>query len=151
MSHITPSKGQCRLILAIVSAIPTSLNPPRGWPALVDDCGQYMGDEILSQTKALTQLCRAGILHCIGDEDDFVVQLSDRDGFLLSWKAGAREARLGNGVEYIDYSDCPLAFSAGYMHWHARQKGRQRPYRLSDWHVCHGFEEADKEDIWLQD
>lgn len=151
MSHANPTKTQYRLMLAIASAIPTSHNPPPGYPAVVDDCGHYHGDDITGQSKALTQLCKAGILHCIGDPDDFFVQLTDRDSFLLSWKAGAREARLGNGIGYIDYSDCPLAFAAGYMHWGERSKGRQRQYRLSDLDVCHGFEEADREDIWLQD
>lgn len=151
MSHANPSKTQYRLMLAIASAIPTSLTPPVGWPAVVDVFFQYYGPDILGQSKALTQLCKAGILYCIGEEDDFVVQLADRDSFLLSWKAGAREARLGNGIGYIDYSDCPLAFSAGHMHWYERSKGRQRPYRISEFHVFHGFDEADNEDIWLQD
>ncbi|MDV1094965.1 hypothetical protein ACSI5N_25415 (plasmid) [Raoultella ornithinolytica] len=151
MSHPTPSKTQYRLMLAIASAIPTSLNPPSEWPCVVDDCFQYYGEDILGQSKALKQLCKAGILYCIGEPDDFVVQLADRDSFLLSWKAGAREARLGNSIDYIDYSDCPLAFAAGHMHWHERNKGRQRPYRLSEFDVCHGFEEADREDIWLQE
>ncbi|HCO0652572.1 TPA: hypothetical protein ACYEKS_004173 [Escherichia coli] len=151
MSHVNPSKTQYRLMLAIASAIPTSLNPPAGYPAVVDDCFQYYGEDILSQSKALKQLCKAGILHCIGDPDDFVVMLADRDSFLLSWKAGAREARLGNGIGYIDYSDCPLAFAGGYMHWHERNRGRQRQYRLSDFNVCHGFEEADSQGIWLQE
>lgn len=123
MSHANPSKTQYRLMLAIASAIPTSLNPPAGYPAVVDDCFQYYGEDILGQSKALKQLC----------------------------KAGAREARLGNGIGYIDYSDCPLAFAGGYMHWHERNRGRQRQYRLSDFNVCHGFEEADSQDIWLQE
>ncbi|EFB8828859.1 hypothetical protein E4J79_23945 [Escherichia coli] len=41
MSHVNPSKTQYRLMLAIASAIPTSLNPPAGYPAVVDDCFQY--------------------------------------------------------------------------------------------------------------
>lgn len=151
MSHVNPSRTQYRLMLAIASAIPTSLNPPLGWPAVVDDCGQYYGSDIFGETKALAQLCKAGVLHCIGEPDDFVVQLADRDSFLLSWKSGAREAGLGNGIGYIDYSDCPLAFAAGYMHWHNRCKGRVREYRISEFHVCHGFEEADNQDIWLQE
>lgn len=138
-------------MLAIASAIPSSFNPPAEWGAVVDDCFQYYGENILSQSKALKQLCNAGILYCIGDPDDFVVQLADRDSFLLSWKAGAREARIGNGMDYIQYSDCPLAFAAGHMHWHERKKGRVRPYRLSELNVCHGFEEADSDDIWLQE
>lgn len=34
------TKTQYRLMLAIASAIPTSLNPPAGYPAVVDDCFQ---------------------------------------------------------------------------------------------------------------
>ncbi|MDM5002937.1 hypothetical protein [Escherichia coli] len=95
MSHVNPSKTQYRLMLAIASAIPTSLNPPAGYPAVVDDCFQYYGEDILSQSKALKQLCKAGILHCIGDPDDFVVMLADRDSFLLSWKSWCARSTFG--------------------------------------------------------
>ncbi|HID5978612.1 TPA: hypothetical protein ACXGUR_004444 [Escherichia coli] len=72
MSHVNPSKTQYRLMLAIASAIPTSLNPPTGYPAVVDDCFQYYGEDILSQSKALKQLF--DILHALKDVDPCYVQ-----------------------------------------------------------------------------
>jgi len=144
------SKQQYQLIVAIASAIPCELSPPEGTPALVDSAGFYYGDDITRHTRAITQLFKARILDCHGDEDEFTVKLVDRDGFLLSFKAGAREASNGNGIGYIDYSDCPMAFMAGYEHWHNRQKKSTRPYSEKDFDVCHGFISADTGNEWLQ-
>lgn len=151
MAHsIGVSKAQYQLILAIVSAIPTDMSPPEGTPALVDSAGFYSGVGITSHTKAILQLFKADILVCHGDDDYFEIKLNDREGFLLSFKSGAREAERGNGIGYIDYSDCPLAFAAGYMHWQNRQKKGTRPYSESDLNVCHGFISADTGNEWFQ-
>lgn len=144
------SKQQYQLIVAIASAIPCELNPPAGTPALVDSSGFYYGDGITMYERAIVQLFKARILDCHGDEDDYTVKLVDREGFLLSFKAGAREAANGNGIGYIDYSDCPMAFTAGYQHWENRQKKNTRPYSEADFDVCHGFVSADTGNEWLQ-
>lgn len=122
------SKAQYQLIVPIASAIPCDMNPPEDTPALVDILGLYHGDGITCYSRAILQLFKVRILDCHGDEDDFTVKLVDRDGFLLLFKSGTREAARGNGIGYIDYIDCPLAFTAGYMHWENRQKKGTRPY-----------------------
>lgn len=150
MSNYGVSKTQYQLILAIASAIPSDLCPPAATPALVDAGGFYSGPDITKHDKAIMQLFKARILDCHGDDDDYEINLIDREGFLLSWKSGAREAERGNGIGYIDYSDCPAAFAAGYMHWHNRQKKGTRPYNEYDLNVCHGFISADTGNEWLQ-
>lgn len=107
-------------------------------------------------TEVINKMQTAGILSLLAVQDDErqVLKLVEREDFLSSFEAGAREARLGNDLHYADYANNQYAFSCGYEHWQARNKhaGKSRftHYSLSNEFVCHGFIEADSGDIYRQ-
>jgi len=64
------------------------------------------------------------------------ILINNRDDFLSSFAAGAREAKNGADQSYADYNANPFAFSVGYEHFHQVAK-KKRPV---SGYVCHGFE-----------
>jgi hypothetical protein len=67
------------------------------------------------------------------------ILLNNRDDFLSSFAAGAREANNGSDQSYADYNANPFAFSVGYEHFHQISKKK----RKISGYVCHGFERED--------
>ena len=65
--------------------------------------------------------------------------INNRDDFLSSFAAGAREAKNGSDQAYADYNANPFAFSVGYEHFHQITK-KKRPI---SGYICHGFERED--------
>ncbi len=72
-------------------------------------------------------------------EGNTTIILNNRDDFLSSFAAGAREANNGSDQSYADYNANPFAFSVGYEHFHQIAKKK----RQISGYVCHGFESAD--------
>jgi hypothetical protein len=74
------------------------------------------------------------------------ILLNNRDDFLSSFAAGAREAKNGSDQSYADYNANPFAFSVGFEHFHqiAKKKRPQSGY------ICHGFERDDTGLVHLQ-
>jgi hypothetical protein len=70
-----------------------------------------------------------------GSSDRATILINNRDDFLSSFAAGAREAMNGSDQSYADYNANPFAFSVGYEHFHQIAK-KKRP--VSDY-ICHGF------------
>lgn len=64
------------------------------------------------------------------------ILINNRDDFLSSFAAGAREANNGSDQSYADYNANPFAFSIGYEHFHQLAK-KKRPV---NGYICHGFE-----------
>ena len=64
------------------------------------------------------------------------ILINNRDDFLSSFAAGAREAKNGADQSYADYNANPFAFSVGYEHFHQIAKKK----RAVVGYVCHGFE-----------
>ena len=64
------------------------------------------------------------------------ILINNRDDFLSSFAAGAREAKNGADQSYADYNANPFAFSVGYEHFHQIAK-KKRPV---SGYICHGFE-----------
>lgn len=67
------------------------------------------------------------------------ILINNRDDFLSSFAAGAREAKNGADQSYADYNANPFAFSVGYEHFHQIAKKK----RTVVGYVCHGFENDD--------
>ncbi|MFT4940043.1 MAG: hypothetical protein ACI88A_003094 [Paraglaciecola sp.] len=63
------------------------------------------------------------------------ILINNRDDFLSSFTAGAREAKNGNDQAYADYNANPFAFSIGYEHF---IKLNKKPRQLIGY-ICHGF------------
>jgi len=74
-----------------------------------------------------------------GGSGTTTILINNRDDFLSSFAAGAREANNGSDQSYADYNANPFAFSVGYEHFHQMAK-KKRP--VSDY-ICHGFENQD--------
>ena len=64
------------------------------------------------------------------------ILINNRDDFLSSFAAGAREAKNGADQSYADYNANPFAFSVGYEHFHQVAKKK----RAVVGYICHGFE-----------
>ena len=64
------------------------------------------------------------------------ILINNRDDFLSSFAAGAREAKNGADQSYADYNANHFAFSVGYEHFHQIAK-KKRPMVG---YICHGFE-----------
>ncbi len=107
-------------------------------------------------TATLNRLQAIGVLTIVGEFDDGrqALKLVERDDFLASFAAGVSEARNGSDMHYADYSNNQYAFSAGYEHWHERNKkalkGKLTHYSGDAHSVCHGFIDADTGDIHRQ-
>lgn len=67
--------------------------------------------------------------------DEMILLINNRDDFLSSFTAGAREAKQGNDQSYADYNANPFAFSVGYEHYLHMNK---KPKQLIGY-ICHGF------------
>jgi len=67
------------------------------------------------------------------------ILINNRDDFLSSFAAGAREANNGSDQSYADYNANPFAFSVGYEHFHKISK-KKRP---TMGYIFHGFERQD--------
>jgi hypothetical protein len=74
-----------------------------------------------------------------GGEGSITILLNNRDDFLSSFAAGAREASNGSDQSYADYNANPFSFSFGYEHFHQIAK-KKRPV---NGYICHGFENSD--------
>ena len=96
-------------------------------------------------TTVIDKLISMGVIELLGlfDDERQLIKLVERDDFLSSWAAGVNEARNGQDLHYADYSNHQLAFSAGYEHWHNRNKkalkGKLTHYSRAIEYVCHGF------------
>lgn len=145
------SKRQMRFFTAAACAVPVELNSPYTHFAYVDEAGNYSGEDITGDSKALEQLSKMGMIRCIGDEDDFTVAFADRSDFLSAWAAGARAAESGEGIEYSAYNANGMAFVAGHQHWHETQKPNHIPYKQQYNRFCHGFKCQDTNEIWMQE
>lgn len=74
-----------------------------------------------------------------GGDGSISILLNNRDDFLSSFAAGAREAKNGSDQSYADYNANPFAFSVGYEHFHQIAKKK----RQVSGYICHGFERDD--------
>jgi hypothetical protein len=74
-----------------------------------------------------------------GVSSSTIILINNRDDFLSSFAAGAREAKNGSDQSYADYNANPFAFSVGYEHYHQIAK-KKRPV---SGYLCHGFERED--------
>lgn len=104
----------------------------------------------------LNKMQSLGVLTIVGQYDDGrqAIKLVERDDFLASFAAGVSEARNGADLHYADYSNNQYAFSAGYEHWHSRNKkalkGKLTDYCHDNNDVCHGFLDARTGEIYKQ-
>ena len=71
-----------------------------------------------------------------GGNGPITILLNNRDDFLSSFAAGAREAANGADQSYADYNANPFAFSVGYEHF---QQVAKKKRKIAGY-VCHGFE-----------
>jgi hypothetical protein len=74
-----------------------------------------------------------------GGSGTTTILINNRDDFLSSFAAGAREANNGSDQSYADYNANPFAFSVGYEHFYQIAK-KKRPV---SGYLCHGFERED--------
>ena len=80
-----------------------------------------------------------GALELVDGASGITILINNRDDFLSSFAAGAREAKHGSDQSYADYNANPFAFSVGYEHFHQIAK-KKRPI---SGYICHGFERED--------
>jgi len=80
-----------------------------------------------------------GALELVEGVGVITILINNRDDFLSSFAAGAREAGHGSDQSYADYNANPFAFSVGYEHFHQIAK-KKRPI---SGYICHGFERED--------
>lgn len=99
-------------------------------------------------TTVIDKMQAVGLIELVAvfDDERQALKIIRRDDFLASWEAGVREARNGSDLHYADYSNNQWAFSAGYEHWHGRNKkamkGKMAHYSSDIEFVCHGFIDA---------
>lgn len=110
----------------------------------------YFDTTVINKMQALNIITLLGV----HDDEKQVIKLVERDDFLSSFAAGVREARNGADLHYADYSNNQYAFSAGYEHWHNRNKkalkGKLTHYSSESEYVCHGFIDAQTTDVHIQ-
>ncbi|EGQ9764631.1 MULTISPECIES: hypothetical protein [Vibrio] len=148
-------KKQLSLIIELMEAMPMDgteyETPPQ--VELIPNDEIYIG---YFDKTVIDKMQFVGLIELVGvfDDERQALKLIQRDDFLSSWEAGVREARLGNDLHYADYSNNQYAFSAGYEHWHARNKkalkGRMIHYSSEAEFVCHGFIDATTGEIHKQ-
>jgi hypothetical protein len=80
-----------------------------------------------------------GALELVDAGNGITILINNRDDFLSSFAAGAREAKNGSDQSYADYNANPFAFSIGFEHFHQIAK-KKRPV---SGYICHGFERDD--------
>ncbi len=87
-----------------------------------------------------------GALELVEAQNGITILINNRDDFLSSFAAGAREAKNGSDQSYADYNANPFAFSIGFEHFHQIAK-KKRPI---SGYVCHGFEREDTGSVHQQ-
>lgn len=98
---------------------------------------QYSG---FFNTAVVDKYIELGALELVEAEGGTsTILLNNRDDFLSSFAAGAREAYNGSDQSYADYNANPFAFSVGYEHFHQLSKKK----RQISGYICHGFERED--------
>ena len=87
-----------------------------------------------------------GALELVEAKSGITILINNRDDFLSSFAAGAREAKNGSDQSYADYNANPFAFSIGFEHFHQIAK-KKRPI---SGYICHGFEREDTGSVHQQ-
>jgi hypothetical protein len=106
-------------------------------PVLYDvETEQYSGN---FNSTVVDKYIELGALELVESVNDITILISNRDDFLSSFAAGAREAKNGSDQSYADYNAHPFAFSVGYEHFHQISKKK----RQVGGYICHGFERDD--------
>ncbi|WP_407552700.1 hypothetical protein [Vibrio parahaemolyticus] len=148
-------KNQLSLLIELMEALPLDGTvyemPPQVEFIPHDEI--YIG---YFDTTVIDRMQGLGIITLLGVHDDErqAIKLNERDDFLASWSAGVSEARNGSDLHYADYNNNQYAFTAGYEHWHNRNKkalkGKLTHYSASREYLCHGFIDEDSGEIWQQ-
>lgn len=98
---------------------------------------QYSG---FFNSAVVNKYIELGALELVEEKGDITtILLNNREDFLSSFAAGAREANNGSDQSYADYNANPFAFSVGYEHFHQVVKKK----RKISGYICHGFENDD--------
>lgn len=118
-------KKQLSLLVELMEALPldgTAYETPPQIEYIPHD-EIYIG---YFDTTVIDKMQALGIIQLLAVQDDErqVLKIIEREDFLASWAAGVNEARNGADLHYADYSNNQYAFSAGYEHWHNRNKRR---------------------------
>ena len=148
-------KKQLSLLVELMEALPMDGTvydtPPQIEYNAHDEA--YLG---YFDTTIIDRMQANGVIELIGVHSDErqELRIKERDDFLSSWEAGVREARNGQDLHYADYSNNQYAFSAGYEHWHNRNKkalkGKLTHYSKEMEYLCHGFIDKDSGNTWQQ-
>ena len=94
---------------------------------------QYSG--VFNET-VINNFIGKGIIELVASDNGITtIILNGREDFISGFTAGVSEAKLGRDQYYADYNANPLAFSAGFEHFHHYNK---KKYKDSDY-FCHGF------------
>jgi hypothetical protein len=101
-----------------------------------EETQQYHGCFNAAVIKKYIEL---GAISLVEGTSDITILLNNRDDFLSSFAAGAREANNGNDQSYADYNANAFAFSIGYEHFYQVAKKKQPV----NGYICHGFEKED--------
>jgi len=106
-------------------------------PVLYDvETEQYSGN---FNSTVVDKYIGLGALELVEGVNDITILINNRDDFLSSFAAGAREAKNGSDQSYADYNANPFAFSVGHEHFHQISKKK----RQVSGYICHGFERDD--------
>ncbi|NQZ21869.1 MAG: hypothetical protein HRT53_07380 [Colwellia sp.] len=124
------SKKVRELFVSLMEATDTS-------PVVYDiETQQYTGN---FNAAVVNKYIELGALELVEGVAAITILINNRDDFLSSFAAGAREAMHGSDQSYADYNANPFAFSVGFEHFHQLAK-KKRPV---SGYICHGFERAD--------
>jgi len=104
---------------------------------------QYSG---AFNSAVVNKYIELGALELVEAHNGITILINNRDDFLSSFAAGAREAINGSDQSYADYNANPFAFSIGFEHFHQIAK-KKRP---TSGYVCHGFEREDTGSVHQQ-
>ena len=105
--------------------------------SLMVETEQYSG---FFNNAVVNKYIELGALELVeGGNGETIILINNREDFLSSFAAGAREAKNGSDQSYADYNANPFAFSVGYEHFHQLSK-KKRPV---SGYICHGFERDD--------
>jgi len=117
-----------------VSLMEASDDSPVSYDVETDQYSGFFNNAVVDKYIAL------GAIELVdGGEGSITILLNNRDDFLSSFAAGAREAKNGSDQSYADYNANPFEFSVGYEHFHQISKKK----RKITGYVCHGFERED--------
>ncbi|NQZ88179.1 MAG: hypothetical protein HRU38_02915 [Saccharospirillaceae bacterium] len=104
---------------------------------------QYSG---AFNSAVVNKYIELGALELVEAQSGITILINNRDDFLSSFAAGAREAKNGSDQSYADYNANPFAFSIGFEHFHQIAK-KKRPI---SGYICHGFEREDTGSVHQQ-